>query len=82
MLLRSMLALAIVGMFTTPALAFHCPADASAIDGAMSKMQLDDAARATVQSLRDEGMALHGAGQHKDAVGKLAEAMRVLLNAN
>ena len=43
MILRSMLALAIVGMFTTPALAFHCPADASAIDGAMSKMTLDDA---------------------------------------
>ncbi len=82
MLLRSMLALAIVGMFTTPALAFHCPADAAAIDGAMSKMKLDDATRATVQSLRDEGMELHQAGQHKDAVGKLAEAMRILLNSN
>ena len=82
MLLRSMLALAIVGMFTTPALAFHCPADAAAIDGAMSKMQLDDATRTAVQSLRDEGMTLHEAGQHKDAVGKLAEAMRMLLSAN
>jgi len=82
MLLRSMLALAIVGLFTTPALAFHCPADAKAIDGAMSKMALDDATRSAVQSLRDEGMALHEAGQHKDSVGKLAEAMRMLLNAN
>jgi hypothetical protein len=77
-----MLALAIVGMFTTPALAFHCPADAAAIDGAMSKMKLDDATRTSVQSLRDEGMELHQAGQHKDAVGKLAEAMRILLNSN
>ena len=81
MFLRSIMVLAIVGMFATPALAFHCPADAKAIDGAMSRMQLDDATRTAVQSLRDEGMALHEAGQHKDSVGKLAEAMRMLLNA-
>jgi len=82
MFLRSIMALTIVGMLTTPALAFHCPADAAVIDGAMSRMTLDDATRAAVQSLRDEGMALHGSGQHKDAVGKLAEAMRMLLSAN
>lgn len=81
MILRSMLVLAIVGVSATPALAFHCPKDAAAIDGAMSKMDLDDATRAKVQSLRDEGMTLHEAGEHKDSVGKLAEAMRMLLEA-
>ena len=81
MISRLALALAVVGLFTSPALAFHCPADAKAIDAAMSKVQLDDSTRAQVQTLRDEGMALHEAGNHKEAVDKLSEAMRLLLNS-
>lgn len=81
MFLRSLLVCAAIGMSTTPALAGHCPKDAAAIDGAMSRMTLDDATRATVQSLRDEGMALHSAGNHGDSERKLAEAMRILLDA-
>jgi len=80
MISRLALAMAIAGLFASPAMAFHCPADAKAIDAAMSKVQLDETARAQVQTLRDEGMALHEAGSHKEAVDKLSEAMRLLLN--
>lgn len=81
MFLRSVLVLAFVAMLSTPALAFHCPLDVKAIDNALSKMQLNDATRTKVQALRDEGMALHEAGKHKEAVDKLAEAMRTLLQS-
>ena len=81
MLLRLVLALAFVGMLSAPALAFHCPLDVAAIDNALAKMTLDDQTRADVKALRDEGLALHEAGNHKDSVNKLAEAMRILLSS-
>ena len=81
MLLRPIVIFAAAMTVATPALAHHCPKDAAAIDGAMSKMTLDDATRASVQALRDEGMALHAAGNHEDSEHKLSEAMRLLLNA-
>lgn len=81
MFVRSLLAGAIVIMLSTPALAFHCPLDAAAIDNALSKMQLDDDTRTQVQSLRDGGVAVHEAGNHKEAVDKLAEAMRIPLQS-
>lgn len=81
MFLRPLLALAAIAMLSTPALAFHCPKDVAAIDAALGKMQGMDDTRAQVKQLRDEGLALHEAGKHKEAVDKLAEAMRTLLNA-
>lgn len=67
--------------FSTPALAFHCPADIKAIDHALPKSSLDDAQKAEVMKLRDEGEAQHKAGKHKESVDTLAKAMRMLLNA-
>ena len=75
MIKRSLLAVAIVVAFSTPALAFYCPLNRKAID--MS--HLSSGAQATVTTLRDEGMALHDAGDHQGAVVKLAEAMRILV---
>jgi hypothetical protein len=66
--------------YATSALAFHCPADVKAIDNALGKAQLSQAQKAEVMSLRNEGEALHKAGSHKDSVGKLSEAMRLILN--
>jgi hypothetical protein len=80
MLGRSLLAAAVVLAFATPALAFHCPADVKAIDNALPKANLSAAQKAEVKALRDEGEALHTAGAHKESVGKLAEAMRIILN--
>jgi hypothetical protein len=66
--------------YATTALAFHCPADVKAIDHALPKAQMSQAQKAQVMSLRNEGEALHKAGSHKESVGKLSEAMRLILN--
>lgn len=78
MIKRSLLAVAIVVAFSTPALAFYCPLNGKAI-GEADMSHLSSGAQATVTTLRDEGMALHDAGDHQGAVVKLAEAMRILV---
>lgn len=75
------LASAFVVMTATAAFAFHCPQDAAAIDAALAKMEISDTLRAEVIALRDEGIALHEAGNHADSEAKLADAMRRLLLA-
>jgi hypothetical protein len=66
--------------YATAAMAFHCPADVKAIDNALAKTQMSQPQKAQVMSLRNEGEALHKAGAHKESVGKLSEAMRLILN--
>jgi hypothetical protein len=80
MTVRSLLAAALLVAFSTPALAFHCPADVNAIDNALPKSDLTAPQKAEVMKLRDEGEALHKAGDHQDAVNTLAKAMRIILN--
>ena len=80
MILRSVLIAAVLTGYATSALAFHCPADVKAIDNGLAKAQLSQSQKAEVTSLRDAGEVLHKAGSHKDAVGKLSEAMRLVLN--
>ena len=63
----------------SPAFAFHCPVDAAAIDDALARSTLSAAEKAEIRAARDEGMELHNAGKHREAVDKLAEAMRMLL---
>jgi hypothetical protein len=81
MILRSVLIAAVMTVYATTALAFHCPADVKAIDHALPAAQMSQAQKDQVMSLRNEGEALHKAGDHKDAVSKLSEAMRVILNS-
>ncbi len=66
---------------SAPALAYHCPLDAKAIENGLANIQVSDEVRTKVVQLHDEGMAAHKAGNHEDAEKKLAEAMRMLLNA-
>ena len=80
MITRSLIAAAILVVFSAPALAFHCPADVKAIDNALPKSSLTPAQKTEVMKLRDEGEAQHNAGKHKDAVDTLAKAMRIILN--
>ena len=68
-------------LLATPAYAFHCPKDASAIDHALSVLNVSEDVKSKVQALRDQGMEQHGAGNHADAVNSLSEAMRTLLMA-
>ncbi len=70
----------LLALFVAPVYAAHCPADVKAIDHALTKATLSADQKAQVQKLRDEGDALHKSGAHKDSVGKLAEAMRIILN--
>ena len=72
---------ALLILLSAPAFAFHCPADVKAIDHALETADLSAEQEAKARALRDEGEALHEAGQHKEAVDKLSEAMRLILNA-
>ncbi len=81
MIARSLGIGALLVFLSAPALAFHCPADVKAIDHALEKANLGAEQEATAKALRDEGAALHEAGNHKEAVDKLSEAMRTILNS-
>ncbi|HUF57382.1 MAG TPA: hypothetical protein VMM55_12560 [Thermohalobaculum sp.] len=80
MIRSTMLAGAALLLAVAPAYASHCPADAEAIDAGLAAIEVSDEVRAEVESLRDEGMEQHEAGDHAAAEAALAEAMRLLLN--
>ncbi len=67
-------------LFAAPASAFHCPLDAKAIDNGLAKAAISADAKAEAKQLRDEGEALHNAGDHKGAIDKFSTAMCVILN--
>jgi len=80
-MIRRILAVGLVsGCLVAPAFAGHCPLDIAAIDSALENTTLDSEVEAQVKALRDEGQALHEAGDHGDSERKLAEAMRLILN--
>ncbi|HXG29159.1 MAG TPA: hypothetical protein VNJ47_09995 [Nevskiales bacterium] len=64
---------------STPAWAFHCPADMKKIDAALQSNPPKDAQQlAEVTKLRAEGETLHNAGKHQESVDTLAKAMKIL----
>ncbi|MFQ5954219.1 MAG: hypothetical protein ACE5JZ_04070 [Kiloniellales bacterium] len=77
---RSLLAAALVVAFATPALAFNCPLNVKAIDAGLPKTNLSAAQKAEVQKLRDEGLAQHNGGKHKESMVTLSKAMQIILN--
>lgn len=79
MLKRTMLTAAMLTLMAGPALAFHCPKDAAAIDHGLANMTVSDDVKSQVTALRDKGLEQHKAGDHQAATGELAEGMRVLL---
>ena len=68
-------------LLAAPALAAYCPKNAAAIEAALSTSTLGDAEKAGISALKDQGLQLHGAGDHRGAEKVLADAMRQLLNA-
>lgn len=78
---RLMTAAAAAFLFASPAFASHCPKDAAAIDAALAKMSISDTLKAEVVALKEQGMALHAAGNHRESEAILADAMRRLLTA-
>jgi hypothetical protein len=68
-----------VGLASSSAYAFHCPADMKKIDEAMSKNpKLSSAQVAEVKKYRADGESLHKAGKHQESVDTLAKAMKLL----
>jgi hypothetical protein len=66
-------------LFTSAALAFHCPADMRKIDEAMAKNpKLTAEQAAEVKKYRADGEAMHKAGKHQESVDTLAKAMKIL----
>ncbi len=77
--MRQILVAAAAILFSSAALAFHCPADMKKIDEAMSKNpKLTAEQTADVKKYRAEGEALHKAGKHQESVDTLAKAMKIL----
>jgi hypothetical protein len=70
----------VIFFFSSAAFAFHCPADAKAIDAGLAKANLSDDKKSEIMKLRDQGLEQHGTGDHKGAVNTLSKAMRLLLN--
>ena len=71
----------VIFIFSSAAFAFHCPADAKAIDAGLAKANLSDVKKSEIMKLRDKGLEQHGTGDHKGAVDTLSKAMRLLLNS-
>ena len=69
----------VVFFFSSAAFAFHCPADAKAIDAGLAKASLSSDKKSEIMKLRAKGLEQHGAGDHKGAVDTLSKAMRTLL---
>ena len=81
MLKITLLAAGLAVSVSGAAWAGHCPADAKAIDHALSVMNVGADVEAQVVALRDEAMALHASGNHADSEDLLSQAMRILLTA-
>jgi hypothetical protein len=77
--MRRILVTAAAILFSSAALAFHCPADMKKIDEALAKNpKLSAEQMADVKKYRSEGEALHKAGKHQESVDTLAKAMKIL----
>ena len=84
MIKRSLIAVAVAVAVSSaafsPAQAFYCPKNVKAIDAALGKSNLNADQKAKVKGLRDNGLARHKAGDHKEGQKITAEAMRIILN--
>lgn len=79
MKLRNLTAAAALTLFSSAALAFHCPADMKKIDEALShNPKLSEAQMSEVKKYRADGEAFHKSGKHQDSVDTLAKAMGIL----
>lgn len=69
---------AIALLLAGPALATQCPMLMGQIDEALKTATIDEATKAQVMTLYEEGKAAHEAGDHPTSEAKLNEAMALL----
>lgn len=79
MIMRSFTAAAVLVALAGPAYAYGCPGLIAEIDNALPTASTLTAAQIEeVTRLRDEGAALHKAGQHSQSMAALKEARALL----
>ncbi len=71
-------ALALTALMTGTAFASSCPTHVKKIDAALASSTAAEDVKAQAKALRDEGEALHAAGNHAESMAKLAEAEALL----
>ena len=71
-------AIALSALLSGTAFANACPTHVKKIDEALASSSATAEAKAQAQTLRDEGQALHDAGNHAESMAKLAEAEALL----
>ena len=57
-----------VFFFSTAAFAFHCPADAKAIDAGLAKASLSSEKKSQIMKPLTKGLEQHSSGDHKVSV--------------
>lgn len=79
MKVRQFMGVAVLTLFSSVALAYHCTIDMRKIDAALEKNpKLSDAQLSEIKKMRLEGASLHDRGNHKESVEVLGKAMSVL----
>lgn len=79
MIKLTLVAVTALVFFSTPALARHCPRDATDIDAALGRnTTLTAEQKAETEKLRDEGERLHKSGRHGASLDTLHKAMEIL----
>lgn len=71
-------AVVLTAFLSGTAFASSCPMQVKKIDEALASSTASAEVKAQAQALRDEGEALHTAGNHAESVAKLAEAQTLL----
>lgn len=75
---RTIFTLVVSVALASPVSANQCPAMAAQIEEALATSAADDATKAQVAALLEEGLALHDAGDHAGSEARLGEAMDLL----
>ena len=75
---KSLIIAAFIFGFATPALATQCPKDIAAIQTALETATLSPEDKAKVEKWLKNGEKSHKAGEHEEAVKRLAKAKKVL----
>jgi hypothetical protein len=77
--MKRLIALAVAALFSSAALAMHCPQDMKKIDEALAKNpKLSEAQMKEVKAQRAKGEEFHKAGKHQESVDELGKAMKTL----
>lgn len=73
-----LLSMLVAGALAAPAWAGQCPMLMGQVEEQLAASGADEATKAQIQTLLDEGRAAHEAGDHAESEAKLNEALAML----